>query len=204
MVWDVLNLIGTIAFAMSGAVAAIRVNYDLVGIYVLGFITAFGGGAIRNLFIGLPIILVWQQNMLFIVAFITISIVILLPDKAVNFLLKWSIFDSIGLSAFAVQGAMYAESIDLSIFAIMFSAAVTGTGGGILRDLLAQDKPIVFHQEVYFLWAMLAGFVIGMKWVVEDYHYYLLSFVILICRVISHRYGWCLPTRSIGKSPSAF
>lgn len=197
MVWDVLNVIGTIAFAMSGAIVALEVNYDLVGIYVLGFITAFGGGAIRNLFIGLSIIQIWQQNILFIVAIITISIVILLPDKAINFLTKWSIFDSIGLSAFAVQGAMYAQSIELSIFAIMFSAAITGTGGGIVRDLLAQQRPIVLRQDVYLLWAILAGLVIGMNWITEPYHYYLIFIVILICRAISHRYGWSLPTRSV-------
>lgn len=197
MVWDVFNVIGTIAFAMSGAVTALRVNYDLMGIYVLGFITAFGGGAIRNLLIGIPVIQIWQQNLLFVVALITISIVILLPNKAIKFLTKWSIFDSIGLSAFAVQGAMYAQLIELSIFAIMFSAAITGTGGGIVRDLLAQQKPIVLRQDVYLLWALLAGFVIGMDWITQAYHYYLVFIVILILRVISHRYGWSLPTRSM-------
>ncbi|WP_336511319.1 TRIC cation channel family protein [[Bacillus] enclensis] len=56
MAWDVLNVIGTIAFAMSGAVVALEVKYDIIGAYVLGLITAFGGGAIRNLFTGIPII----------------------------------------------------------------------------------------------------------------------------------------------------
>lgn len=200
MVWEVFNLIGTIAFAMSGAVVALKVNYDLMGIYVLGLITAFGGGAVRNLFIGIPIIELWQQSMLFIVALITISVVILLPVNTVKFLSKWSIFDSIGLSAFAVQGAMYAQSIELPLFAVMFSAAITGAGGGIIRDVLAQQKPMVFRQEVYLLWAVLAGFVIGMSWVTDAYQYYLVFVITLICRAISHRYGWSLPTRSIQKT----
>lgn len=182
---------------MSGAVIALKVKYDLVGVYVLGLITAFGGGAVRNLFIGIPITLVWQQNTLFIIAIITISIVFLLPKKAVLFLTRWPIFDAIGLSAFAVQGAMYAQGEGLTIFAVMFSAAITGAGGGILRDVLAQDKPMVFRQDVYVVWAMLAGFVIGMDWITEAYEYYLVFIVILICRTISYRYGWSLPRRSL-------
>lgn len=197
IVWEGLNIIGTIAFAMSGAVIALKVNYDLLGVYVLGLITAFGGGAIRNLFIGIPITQLWQQNTLFIIAIITISIVFLLPSKAVLFLSRWNILDAIGLSAFAVQGAMYAQASELPIFAVMFSAAITGAGGGIIRDVLAQQKPLVFHQDVYVLWAILAGFVIGMDWITEAYQYYLVFIVILICRTVSHRYGWSLPRRTL-------
>lgn len=199
MVWDVLNVIGTIAFAMSGAVIALKVKYDIIGAYVLGLITAFGGGAIRNLFTGIPIIELWQQTTLFIVAIITISIVILLPSSAVKLLTKWSIFDSIGLSAFAVQGAMYAQSINLPLFAVMFSAAITGAGGGIIRDVLAQQKPIVLRQDVYLLWAIFAGFIIGMEWLSESYQFYILFTITLILRVISHRFAWSLPTRTIQK-----
>lgn len=200
MVWEVLNIIGTIAFAMSGAVVALKVNYDLIGVYVLGLITAFGGGAVRNLFIGIPINLLWQQNMLFVIAIITITLVFLLPSKAVLFLSRWSIFDAIGLSAFAVQGAMHAQSVNLSIFAVMFSAAITGAGGGIIRDVLAQEKPMVFRQDVYVLWTLIAGFVIGMNWITEDYQFYLVFAIILIGRSISHRYGWSLPRRSLEES----
>lgn len=199
MVWDVLNVIGTIAFAMSGAVVALEVKYDIMGAYVLGLITAFGGGAIRNLLTGIPIIELWQQTTLFIVALITISIVILLPGSTVQLLTKWSIFDSIGLSAFAVQGAMYAQSIDLPLFAVMFSAAITGAGGGMIRDVLAQRKPIVLRDEVYLLWAILAGFIIGLDWLSKSYHFYILFTVTLILRGISHHYSWKLPIKSIQK-----
>ncbi|RBP90013.1 putative membrane protein YeiH [Cytobacillus firmus] len=199
MVWDVLNVIGTIAFAMSGAVVALEVKYDIMGAYVLGLITAFGGGAIRNLLTGIPIIELWQQTTLFIVALITISIVILLPSSAVQLLTKWSIFDSIGLSAFAVQGAMYAQSIDLPLFAVMFSAAITGAGGGMIRDVLAQRKPIVLRDEVYLLWAIFAGFILGLDWLSKSYHFYILFTVTLILRGISHHYSWRLPIKSIQK-----
>ncbi|TCN26200.1 trimeric intracellular cation channel family protein [Mesobacillus foraminis] len=199
MVWDVLNVIGTIAFAMSGAVIAIEAKYDIMGVYILGLITAFGGGAVRNLLTGIPIVELWQQTSLFIIALITITIVFLLPNKAIYNLKLWSIFDAIGLSAFAIQGAMYAYSIELPLLAVMFSAAITGAGGGIIRDVLAQEKPIVFRQEVYLLWAMIAGFIIGMGWAEESYQLYTLFSIILLLRIISNQYGWCLPARTFNK-----
>ena len=196
MTWEVLNAIGTIAFAMSGAIVALQVKYDIVGAYGLGLITAFGGGAVRNLLTGIPIIELWQQTPLFIMAFITITIVFILPNNALNYLKRWSVFDSVGLSAFAIQGAMHAYSSDLPIIAIMFSAAITGAGGGIIRDVLAQRKPIVFRQDIYLLWALIAGFIIGMDWVVNSYQLYTLFGVILALRIVSHRFGWSLPART--------
>ncbi|WP_087973467.1 trimeric intracellular cation channel family protein [Oceanobacillus rekensis] len=196
MTWEVLNAIGTIAFAISGAIIALEVKYDIMGAYVLGLITAFGGGAVRNLFTGIPIIELWQQTALFITAIVIITIVFILPGWAVYRLKKWSVFDSIGLSAFAIQGAMHAYSSDLPIIAIMFSAAITGAGGGIIRDVLAQQKPIVFRQDIYLLWALIAGFIIAMGWADEPYQLYILFGMILVLRIISHRFGWSLPTRN--------
>lgn len=197
MIWEVLNVIGTVAFAISGAILAMKVKYDIVGVYILGMITAFGGGAVRNLFIGIPIIELWQQTTLFIIAIITISIVFLVPMKAIHILKEWNLFDAIGLSAFAIQGAMHAHSIDLPILAVMFSAAITGAGGGIIRDVLAQQKPNVFCQDIYLLWAIIAGFIIGNGWADAPYKLYTLFVVILILRVTSHRLGWHLPSRFV-------
>ena len=196
MVWDVLNVIGTIAFAISGAIIAMEAKYDIIGIYTLGLITAFGGGATRNLLIGIPITAVWQQNTLFIIALVTITIIFLFP--AIVYKLKQlNFFDAVGLSAFAIQGAMQAHAIEMPILAIMFAAAITGAGGGIIRDVLAQRKPIVFQREVYLLWAMIAGFIIGMGWAQEPYQLYILSIAILVLRVFSYKLEWCLPTRAL-------
>lgn len=202
MVWDVLNVIGTIAFAISGAIIAMEVKYDIIGAYVLGFITAFGGGAVRNLLTGIPISKLWQQTTLFVIAFITITIVFLLSEKAVHRLKDWNLFfDAVGLSAFSIQGALQAHTMNLPILAIMFSAAITGAGGGIIRDLLAHQRPIVFSKEVYIFWAMMAGFIISMGWAENSYRSYAIFVMILILRVTSYQLGWCLPTRNVTKFP---
>ena len=64
-VWDLLSIIGSIAFALSGAIVAMEEDFDILGIFILGFVTAFGGGAIRNLLIGLPISALWSQSQCF-------------------------------------------------------------------------------------------------------------------------------------------
>lgn len=197
MVWDVLNVIGTLAFCISGALVAMEVKYDIMGIYILGLITAFGGGAVRNLMIGLPIVEVWQQTTLFVIALLAMTLFILLPKSFVFHMKEWSVFDAIGLSAFAVQGAMYAQSMDMPLLAVMFSASITGAGGGIIRDVLAQKRPSVFTKEVYLLWAILAGFVIGMEWAWSDIQLYFVFAAILALRLISHRCNWDLPIRSL-------
>lgn len=196
MVWDVLNVIGTLAFCISGALVAMEVKYDIMGIYILGLITAFGGGAVRNLMIGLPIVEVWQQTTLFGIALIAMTLFILLPKSFIFHLKEWSVFDAIGLSAFAVQGAMYAQSMDMPLLAVMFSASITGAGGGIIRDVLAQKRPSVFTREVYLLWAIMAGFIIGMDWLTADSQYYALFGLILLLRLVSQRYNWDLPIRT--------
>lgn len=196
MVWDVLNVIGTLAFCISGALVAMEVKYDIMGIYILGLITAFGGGAVRNLMIGLPIVEVWQQTTLFIIALIAMTIFILLPKSFIFHMKEWSLFDAIGLSAFAVQGAMYAQSMDMPLLAVMFSASITGAGGGIIRDVLAQKRPSVFTKEIYLLWAILAGFVIGMEWITTAVQLYFVFAIILALRLLSQRCNWDLPVRT--------
>lgn len=199
MVWDVLNVIGTLAFCISGALVAMEVKYDIMGIYILGLITAFGGGAVRNLMIGLPIVEVWQQTTLFVIALIAMTLFILLPKSFIFHLKEWSVFDAIGLSAFAVQGAMYAQSMDMPLLAVMFSASITGAGGGIIRDVLAQKRPSVFTREVYLLWAIMAGFIIGMDWLTTDAQHYALFGIILLLRLVSQRYNWDLPIRTFSE-----
>lgn len=74
MAWDVFSLIGTVAFAISGAIVAMEEEYDLFGVYILGIVTAFGGGAIRNILIGLPVSTLWNQELMFQFALLAITI----------------------------------------------------------------------------------------------------------------------------------
>lgn len=199
MTWDVLSMIGTIAFAVSGAIVAMEEKYDILGVYILGIVTAFGGGAIRNLLIGVPISALWEQGLFFQIAMLAITTVFLFPNNLLKHWQRWgNLFDAIGLSAFAIQGALYAFQMDHPMSAIIVAAVLTGSGGGIIRDLLAGRKPIVLQSEIYAVWAILCGLAVGFNITSTPIELYTLFVIITVFRVLSYTYKWKLPIRSLG------
>jgi uncharacterized membrane protein YeiH len=199
MTWEVLSIIGTIAFAVSGAIVAMEEEYDILGVYILGVVTAFGGGAIRNILIGVPVSALWEQGLFFQIALLSITAVFMFPGNLLRHWQRWgNFFDAIGLSAFAIQGAIYAANMDHPISAVIVAAVMTGIGGGIIRDLLARRKPIVLRSEIYAVWAILAGLVIGMKMADSPWELYTLFTLITAMRILSYTFDWKLPARRIG------
>ncbi|MEH7400075.1 MULTISPECIES: trimeric intracellular cation channel family protein [Bacillaceae] len=195
--WDLFSIIGTISFALSGAVVAMEEDYDLFGVYILGFATAFGGGALRNLLIGYPINYLWNQTTNFTIALVAMTIIFFFPQLSNKPFKKLDIlFDSIGLSAFAILGANYAMELKLPVSAVIVASVLTGIGGGIVRDLLAKRKPMVLHSEVYAFWAILVGVLIGNKFVDTKFELLFLFIVIVLLRLLSVHYNWSLPKRS--------
>ncbi|SER84698.1 trimeric intracellular cation channel family protein [Salisediminibacterium halotolerans] len=196
--WEILNMIGTIAFALSGVLVAMEERYDLMGIYILGFITAFGGGAIRNLLIGVPVEELWNQGPLFIAAFFVMTAAFFVPR-----ILQWTLlrrgifFDAIGLGAFSTQGAIYAYSMGLPLSAAIAAAALTGTGGGMVRDVLAGRKPLFLQQEIYIAWTLVPGIVVGLGWVTADIGLLFIVAAVVVLRLLSVQYSWRLPNRML-------
>jgi uncharacterized membrane protein YeiH len=197
-IFSVFSLIGTIAFAVSGAVVAMEEEYDILGVYVLGLVTAFGGGVVRNLLIGMPVTMLWSQGYLFKIALLSMTIAFILP---VRWILRWrrseALFDAIGLSAFAIQGALYATQMGHPLSAVLVAAMLTGIGGGIIRDVLAGRKPLVLKDEIYAVWAMLGGLCIGLGWAESTIELLVLFAVIIAFRMMSVYFKWSLPRRSL-------
>ncbi|KPB03748.1 trimeric intracellular cation channel family protein [Bacillus sp. CHD6a] len=201
MTWEVFSIIGTIAFAISGAIVAMEEEYDILGVYILGIVTAFGGGAVRNLLIGVPVSALWEQGMLFQVALVAMTTVFLFPNNLLKHWRKWgNFFDAIGLAAFAIQGALFATGMDHPISAVVVAAVLTGSGGGIIRDLLAGRRPLVLRAEIYAAWAILAGLIIGFGIASSPVQLYILFVGIVSLRVLSYTYKWRLPNRSLQRA----
>ncbi|XID94450.1 trimeric intracellular cation channel family protein [Paenibacillaceae bacterium WGS1546] len=200
MGWEfqVFSLIGTIAFAISGAIVAMEEEYDILGVFVLGLVTAFGGGIIRNLLIGVPVTTLWNQGLFLKAAGIAILIVFLLPVKWIQ---HWkrgeAFFDAIGLSAFAIQGAMFAVNANLPLSAVMCAAMLTGIGGGMVRDIMAGRKPLVLRDEIYAVWAIAAGLAIDLGGLQKSWQLFALFSLVVLFRMLSVHYKWRLPRRSL-------
>ncbi|MFJ5964574.1 trimeric intracellular cation channel family protein [Bacillus sp. NPDC093026] len=197
MAWEVLSMIGIVAFAISGAIVAMEEEYDMLGVYILGIVTAFGGGAIRNLLIGLPVSALWSQGKMFSIALVSITIVFLFPKLLLKHWSKWGNFsDAIGLAAFTIQGALFAVQRGLPLSAVIVAAILTGSGGGIVRDLLAGRKPLILKAEIYAVWAALGGLFVGLGFAQGELGLYLLFLILVTCRVCSYLFKWRLPARS--------
>ncbi|XXM71236.1 trimeric intracellular cation channel family protein [Lysinibacillus sphaericus] len=198
MTWEVLSIIGTVAFAVSGAIIAMEEEYDILGVYILGIVTAFGGGAIRNLLIGVPVSALWEQGMLFQIALLAITAVFIFPNNLLKHWRRWgNFFDAVGLSAFAIQGALYAYEMSHPLSAVIVAAVLTGSGGGIVRDLLAGRKPLVLRSEIYAVWAVICGVAVGLGITRSPFELYTLFILTTSLRVLSYLYKWRLPNRSL-------
>lgn len=163
----ILEIIGIVAFAISGAVLGIKKHFDILGIIILGVITAVGGGAMRDIILGINPPLMFQNPFYTIIAFITSCItfwILLITISKFNRNKKFfadiiNFFDAIGLGIFAVTGtntAILNGHID-NIFLCVFVGTITAVGGGMLRDILSGKVPFVLYKEVYATAAIIGA-----------------------------------------------
>ncbi|MRI32069.1 hypothetical protein EOPP23_03520 [Endozoicomonas sp. OPT23] len=152
-----LDLFGTAVFAISGAWLACRKDMDLFGAMVLAFVTAVGGGTIRDVLLGaVPVF--WIQDTWYMVVILASTLL------AIAFR-KWHwqtkqhmlIADAIGLSVFTIIGITKAQAFGASPLVAVMMGVLTGCGGGVIRDILAADVPMVLRSEIYASAAMAGG-----------------------------------------------
>ncbi len=200
--FDAVELIGTVAFAVSGAAIAIRRQMDLFGVCVLGIVTAVGGGVLRDLMIGSTPPLCFRDPLYLVVACLT-SVLFFLPFvhrplQRRQAVFDWVLFgmDTLGLAAFTVSGIQTAERVSASFGGILlvFVGLLTGTGGGILRDLLAGEMPFILRKHVYAT-ASLAGAVLYLLLRQLDIYAATVAAMALtiLIRLLSARFRWNLP-----------
>ena len=189
----VTSIIGTIAFSLSGAIVAIEEDFDLLGISVLGLVTAFGGGILRNLMLDLPMSVFWSQTNLFYVSFVTILIVYVFPTMSRSLKKMEIISDAIGLAAFSIQGALYGIETFNQLGPVIVAAILTGTGGGVIRDLLAGKKPSLLQAEVYGSWSILIAVVVYITSPTQPAFYFVIIALTIVLRMVGLTYNWHLP-----------
>lgn len=187
---------GTFAFAVSGAMAAIRSRFDFFGIFVLAFVTAIGGGTIRDLLIGnVPVN--WLTDILAITAATAGFLFTLLVYRKMNKLEGWLFtFDAAGLGLFTVMGTQIALEAGMGIGVSVALGMITGCFGGVLRDVLSGDKPLIFQKEVYAMAALTGGllFVLILHLFDSLFVAQLLGIVVIVLiRIIAVRYKLGLP-----------
>ena len=191
----VLDWLGVVAFATTGALVASRKQMDVVGFVVLGTVTGIGGGTLRDLLLGLPVF--WVHEPAYLVTCAVVSMLLFftahIPHSQYRTLL-W--LDAIGLTMFAVTGAEKATQAGVHFTVAAAMGVITATVGGIVRDLLGGDTPVILSREIYAS-AALAGAVVYIAFMAigatREPALGAGFAVGLLIRAAALRYGWSLP-----------
>lgn len=191
-----IDFIGTFAFAISGIRLASEKNFDLFGAFIVGMATACGGGTLRDVFLGLSPF--WMTQWIYLVITAIALVVYMFFYKLIDRIGRTMfIFDTIGLALFAVVGIQKTLDAGFSLWAANIMGMVTGAAGGVIRDILINEVPLIFRRDIYAL-ACIAG---GVVFSVATYFNLPLIIIQLLCaatviiiRICAVHFHWQLFT----------
>jgi len=153
---QILDFLGTLAFAISGVRLASAKRFDLFGAYVVGVTTAIGGGTMRDLLLGQHPF--WMTNPVYLVcSAIGLLWVIVFRRFLVRQNNTWFLFDTLGLAIFTITGIEKTVVAGFPFWAAIIMGTLTGAGGGVFRDVLINEVPLIFRKEIYALACVIGG-----------------------------------------------
>lgn len=192
----VLEIIGTIAFAISGAMVGIQKKMDILGVVVLGMTTATGGGIIRDLIIGKTPPVAFEKPVYALVS-ILVSLVVFIPSISKKIDTESTVLcfiDAVGLGVFSVVGVSAGAEFN-NFFLSIFLGTITGVGGGVLRDIFADQTPSIFVRHLYAI-VSIVGSTICVLLIksINTNNAMIISIVfIVVFRMLAAKYKWSLP-----------
>jgi uncharacterized membrane protein YeiH len=189
-----LDQVGVLVFAVSGGIVAVRAKMDPLGVLVLSFLTALGGGTLRDLILDAPIFWLTDTRSLLMVLFGAI-LAWVFGTRVEEFKpIRWA--DAVGLALFAVAGTAKAIGLGHSITIAVIMGGVTASAGGLLRDVVAGREPMLLKQDIYATAALLGGLGyalsdrVGLSFELSTLIGFSLAFALRACAI---RFGWSLP-----------
>ncbi len=190
-----LDLFGTTIFAISGVLTAMEKKFDLVGTLIIGFVTAVGGGTIRDILIGrFPVGWINDQNY-FIVILLGYITAYLFRSKILNLKKSMFLFDTIGIGLFTILGIQISLQANLNYESCLLMGVISACFGGVIRDVLTNEIPLIFRNEIY----ASACFVGGLVYLVltkfnsfENLNVISSIFIVIVIRFLSVKYKWSL------------
>lgn len=206
----VLEIVGTLAFAVSGAFVGVRRDMDVFGVIILGLTTAVGGGVIRDLILGLTPPRTFQHPIYAMIAIAASVAVFLIARRGFTekttgpYSVVMLVMDSLGLGAFTVSaiGTALEQGVEYNAFLLVFTGVVTGVGGGVLRDVMAGQTPYIFLKHVYASASLLSAVlcVIMMPLTGDAWAIALGMTATVVIRLLSAYFRWNLPHAGINGS----
>lgn len=191
----IIEVIGTIAFAISGIRLAAAKEFDWFGAYTIGLVTAIGGGTLRDVLLDIPVF--WMQTPLYLyVTGISLGVVIIFRKTLVGFDRALFIFDAIGLALFVVIGIQKSLDANYPMWVAIAMGTITGSFGGVTRDILINIEPLFFRKDIYAT-ACLAGGIAF--WLIKVFggsevtQQITCAIVVIGLRICALKFDWGLP-----------
>ena len=189
-----IEVVGTIAFAISGIRLAASKRFDWFGAYIVGAATAIGGGTVRDVLLDIPVF--WMQTWWYLaVTGLSLAIVVLFRKALVRSVRMLLVFDTIGLALFAVIGIQKTLATGYPMWVAVIMGLITGAFGGVLRDILINEEPLLFRKDIYATACMAGGVV---YWIIDlcggspILQQGACAVTVILLRVFALRYSWQL------------
>ncbi|MCB6900705.1 trimeric intracellular cation channel family protein [Hoylesella buccalis] len=190
-----IEFVGTFAFAISGIRHAAAKNFDWFGGFVCGIAVAIGGGTIRDVMIGVTPF--WMTSSIYIICTVLAQLFVIVFSKFLKRLDNtWFVFDTLGLALFTIAGIQKSLAYDFPFWVAIIMGCMTGSAGGVIRDVLLNNVPIIFQKEIYAMASIIGGIV---YWVLisldVDVSITVVSSFLVVCviRFLAVRYHLSLP-----------
>lgn len=191
----IIDYLGTFAFAISGIRLAAEKRFDLFGAYVVGFVTAIGGGTIRDILLNKPIFWMHQPSYLIGTAIALLSVVVF-RKRIVKMEHTLFLFDTIGLGLFTVVGISISLDYGQNMLIAIILGAITGSAGGVIRDILINEIPLLFRRDIYAT-ACVAGGLIYYLCTLVALHpiatQFLTMTTVILIRILARKTNFSLP-----------
>lgn len=200
-----IDIAGTVAFSIAGAFAAMEKKLDVFGIFIIAFVTAFGGGTLRDVLIGeVPVRWMLDIGPAIIVLLSTLAAILFTKTKK-NFHKILLLFDSIGLGFFTVLGIQSGTALGFHPAVCIALGTITACFGGVIRDILLNNIPLIFQKEIYATTCIFGGVIYFILQKMQTPAIPLETICILsivLLRILAVKFNWKLPVVGKGSSPS--
>lgn len=197
MFFQIIEILGTFAFAISGVLVALEKRMDVFGILIIAFVTSVGGGTLRDLLIGQTPV-TWMLNMTYVYVILGATIFAIIFRKRLNYLrISLFLFDTIGIGLYTVVGLEKGLHIGLNPIICIALGTITACFGGVIRDILCNEIPVIFRKEVYATACILGGatYFLLRELPIEDNIVFVISgSVVITIRLIAVKFKISLPS----------
>ena len=193
---QIIEFLGTFAFAISGIRLASAKRFDWFGAYVVGVATAVGGGTFRDMMLGTTPF--WMTDPVYLLCSgLALLCVILFSKYLIRLNNTFFLFDAIGLALFVVVGIQKTLDFGFPLWVAIIMGTMTGAAGGVIRDVFINEIPLIFRKEIYAMACVIGGVVFGMC-MFFDLNIFVTHILcgtsVFLTRILSVKYHICLPT----------